>query len=723
MAGKREKQYLSDNAQLMAEWDWEENNKINLYPNEVTHGSTKTASWRCINGHHFSARIDHRTIMKSSCPYCAGKRPIIGVNDLATTYPDLLQEWDYENNELSPDKYLPGSNKNAYWICKRCGNRWQTKIINRALKKSGCPVCMDIQRGKTRTQNTIAKRGSVEIEFPSLASDWDYTKNFPLQPKDVHGNSRKKVWWIGKCGHTWQATIQNRVSGNDCPVCAGKTVFAGFNDLASKYPEISCQWHPALNNGLLPNQVTAHSARKVWWLCPECAEAYYTSIYSRTSLRTGCPVCANKIIVVGKNDLATTHPDLTKEWHPSKNDKLRPSDIVVGSNRKVWWRCEIGHSWQATPSARKSGRGCPICAQEVRPINRQKTYLIKNGSLADNYPAIAEQWHPTLNADLTPYQVTSGSSALIWWICEKGHEWEAVISSRTAGRGCPYCNNEHSTSFPEQVLLYYLSKATTAINRYKYKNRELDIYLPDLNVGIEYNGRYYHRNRTKQDNEKYSFFEDQGIRVIVIYEGDITAVEGDVLYYQYINSDYLNLAETVLCILRLCSLPATDVDIRRDRAKIFEQFILQEKSQSLAVRYPWLIEEWDNERNGNLTPWQVSYGSNKRIHWKCKKCGYRWEAVAHSRKKSGCPCCANRVVVKGINDLCTTHPSLAQEWDHKRNKKEPEEVVAGSHQYAWWICQNGHNWRAQINSRTQGTSCPNCRRKNKTSPRTGNTSL
>ena len=316
-----------------------------------------------------------------------------------------------------------------------------------------------------------------------------------------------------------------------------------------------------------------------------------------------------------------------------------------------------------------------------------------------------------------------GNTKKVWWRCKKGHEWEAVISSRTAGRGCPYCNNEHSTSFPEQVLLYYLSKATTAVNRYKYKGRELDIYLPDLNVGIEYNGRYYHQNRAQQDNEKYSFFQDQGIRVIVIYEGDITAIEGDVLYYQYMNSDYLNLVETVLYLLQLCGLPAMDVDIRRDRAKIFEQFILQEKTQSLAVKYPWLIEEWDSERNGKLTPWHVSYGSQKRIHWKCKKCGYRWEAVAHSRKKSGCPCCANSIVVKGINDLCTTHPSLAQEWDHKRNEKEPEEVTAGSHQYAWWICQHGHSWRAQIKSRAQGTSCPNCRRKNETPSRTVNTLL
>jgi rubrerythrin len=178
------------------------------------------------------------------------------------------------------------------------------------------------------------------------------------------------------------------------------------------------------------------------------------------------------------------------------------------------------------------------------------------------------------------------------------------------------------------------------------------------------------------------------------------------------NSDYLNFDFVVKEVLALCRLPSCDVNISRDRAKVYEQYMLMEKANSLAEKYPWLVEEWDYERNGNLTPWQISHGSQKRIHWICRKCGYRWETVAHSRKGSGCPCCANRVIAKGINDLCTTHPQLAQEWDDIKNEKKPDSIGAGSHQYAWWRCQCGHSWKTQIKSRAKGTGCPMCKRKN-----------
>ena len=713
MAEKNEKLYLSDNAQLMTEWDWKENDQLGLNPTRLTHGSTKRANWICVKGHHYSARIDHRTIMRSGCPFCAGKRPVVGENDLATTHPHLIEEWDYENNIQDPDSFLAGSSKKVNWVCKDCGFHWVAKICSRALKNSNCPVCMRIQRGKTKTITTIKKHGSLAEEFPQLSAEWDNEKNLPLTSTDVHRSSKNIVWWNGQCGHSWKASVGNRVAGNGCPICAGKQILLGFNDLGTKFPAIASEWHPKYNGNLKPNKVTAHSDKKVWWLCPTCGEAYYTSIYSRTSLRTGCPICNNKVVVVGLNDLTTTHPQIAKEWNDKRNGELRPSDIVGGSNKMVWWKCDKEHEWQAQVNSRIRGRGCPICAKVARPISRNKTYLEKNGSLAEVYPKIAAQWHYQKNGEISPDSITSGSSQCVWWMCEKGHEWEAVIYSRTAGRGCPICNNERSTSFPEQILYYYLSQVTTAVNRYKILGSEIDVYLPMLNVGIEYNGRYYHQNRRLQDEKKQCFFKEIGVRVISVYEGEESVFDGDNIFFQYINSDYLTLDHVVQYILRICSLPVVDINIKRDRTKIFEQYIITEKENSVAMKYPWLIDEWDYEKNGRLTPWLVSYGSKKRVHWRCKKCGYQWNSVVYARKKSGCPCCANRVVVEGVNDLSTTHPWLVQEWDAEKNDKRITEIVAGSHQYAWWICEKGHNWRAQIKSRAQGCDCPICSTLNK----------
>ena len=82
----------------------------------------------------------------------------------------------------------------------------------------------------------------------------------------------------------------------------------------------------------------------------------------------------------------------------------------------------------------------------------------KDKSLAALYPEIAVQWHPAMNGDLTPYDVGSGSNVKVWWMCDKGHKWQAMPCHRTKHRsGCPYCSGnivipgktDLQTLFPE----------------------------------------------------------------------------------------------------------------------------------------------------------------------------------------------------------------------------------------------------------------------------------
>ena len=65
-------------------------------------------------------------------------------------------------------------------------------------------------------------------------------------------------------------------------------------------------------------------------------------------------------------------------------------------------------------------------------------------SFAETHPNLAKQWHPTLNGDLTPSDITKGSNKKVWWKCPKGddHEWEAVISSRSEGSGGAVCDGK-----------------------------------------------------------------------------------------------------------------------------------------------------------------------------------------------------------------------------------------------------------------------------------------
>ncbi len=124
--------------------------------------------------------------------------------------------------------------------------------------------------------------------------------------------------------------------------------------------------------------------------------------------------------------------DLAKEWHPTKNGTLTPRDVTPNSGKKVWWLCSKNqnHEWDAIINSRISGSGCPYCAgQKVRIDNCLKTIN----------PKLAKEWHPTKNGSLTPKDVTPNSQKKVWWVCSKGHKWEAVISSRNRGSGCPYC--------------------------------------------------------------------------------------------------------------------------------------------------------------------------------------------------------------------------------------------------------------------------------------------
>ena len=158
-------------------------------------------------------------------------------------------------------------------------------------------------------------------------------------------------------------------------------------------------------------------------------------LWKKGSSNMGCPVCANRALIPGENDLAATHPDLARQWHPTKNGVLTPHDVVAGAHRKVWWRCEKGHEWRSLVSSRaQSGAGCPVCAGKV--------IIPGENDLHTLFPSIAAQWYREKNGPLTPETVSPYSIRKVWWRCDMGHPYQAVIGARTMhGSGCPYCAN------------------------------------------------------------------------------------------------------------------------------------------------------------------------------------------------------------------------------------------------------------------------------------------
>ena len=135
--------------------------------------------------------------------------------------------------------------------------------------------------------------GSLASVHPELIPEWS-EKNLPLTPDKITFGSNKRVWWKGACGHEWETSVKARSKGEKCPICSGARVIEGINDL-------------------MPDEVNAKSRRNVWWKCKTCGNEWKSVINARVK-GTVCPVCADRAVLVGYNDLATTDRKLLAEW-------------------------------------------------------------------------------------------------------------------------------------------------------------------------------------------------------------------------------------------------------------------------------------------------------------------------------------------------------------------------------------------------------------------------
>ena len=128
----------------------------------------------------------------------------------------------------------------------------------------------------------------------------------------------------------------------------------------------------------------------------------------------------------------------------------------------------------------------------------------------------------------------------------------------------------------------------------------------------------------------------------------------------------------------------------------------------LAYERPELINEWDFEKNFPLTPYNVSYGENIKVWWKCSVCGFKWCASVHNRsRKRGCPSCSNRTVTEK-NCVATNLPNATKKWHPTKNGDlTPYNVAKSSHRKIFWICDVcNYEWQAIVGGRDK--NCPVC---------------
>ncbi len=508
----------------------------------------------------------------------------------------------------------------------------------------------------------------------------------------------------------------------------------GENDLATLHPALAKEWHPTKNGNLKPGDVSPGSSKKVWWLCSK-GHSYSMVVNQRAKRGYNCPYCSGRRPLKGVNDLATTNPELAKEWNYEKNINLTPFDVTAGSGKRVWWLCEKGHAYEQLIIKRVNrGYSCPYCSghKALRGFN----------DLVTVNPRLAREWHPTKNEDLTPFDVTAGSGKRVWWLCPLGHEYQATIHDRNSDNTqCPICNVKSQTSFPEQAILFYVKKLyPDAVSRYKEifeHSMELDIYIPSIRLGIEFDGANWHNSTAqfKREKKKYDICQTHQITLIRVKENTELQWEGiaDIIYYIPKVRAYTELEETINAILDsidrnsnmwtrknpLCFHSVVRANLERDRADILSY--LSEIKNSLAEIRPDVAMCWDYSKNGNLMPSMFTVSSNQIVWWKCLNCGHEWQCSINSMTRPGrygCTECSKhrrgttytRQVVKRVGSLAETMPDLAKEWHPTKNGAlSPNDISAGHFKAVWWLCPRcEYEWEASPNNRKKGVGCPCC---------------
>lgn len=311
------------------------------------------------------------------------------------------------------------------------------------------------------------------------------------------------------------------------------------------------------------------------WECFKCGETFKATWanISHISKNYGCGFCSGHQVGIS-NCLATLNPELTKEWHPTKNGSLTPNDVTCGSGKFVWWECSKNHKheWEADIYSRNDGHGCPYCSGH-RPSEDYNLLVIN--------PILCKEWHPTLN-DKNPNEYCPSSHEFVWWQCDQGHEWNAIISSRSGinGNNCPYCAGQLPTE--DNNLLVDNPHLCEEWN-YEKNDKRPEEYCPNSNQEVWW--------KCKKGHEWPALISNRNSK-----ESGCPYCAGQ----------------------------------------------LPSKENNLFTRNPKLASEWHPTKNGDLTPYDVTVSSNKYAWWICKECDHEWYAMINWRSGesgSGCPEC------------------------------------------------------------------------------------
>ena len=623
---------------------------------------------------------------------------------------EIMKYWDYEKNDNDLlNKITTGSQKLVWWKCEKQHSYQQ--IVKSKTKGVGCPIC----------SNKLIVKGINDLATtnPELLQEWDYSLN-NVKPNQISKGSEKKVWWkCNKCGESYESFLYSKEKNKGCPFCSNKKIKQGLNDIFTLEPNWKKYWNFELNkiSGIDPYKLSTNSHTKVNWICSKCNKKFVRAL-SKTKDTILCNKCStdnaiNKRIntlIIQNGNLKEKYPFLVQEWDYNKN-KILPENVTPSSSQKVWWICENGHSYKNSVSHRVNGRGCPKCSKE-KSISFPEKAIVYYLNKVDNQ--IIESYQPTfLNGKEIDIYIKNKNIGIEY----DGANWHTDIDRDIEKNKLCYENNLTLYRIREKncPLLNSSSKDIYVETNDNYKS--LDKTICELIKNIYNKEVYVNINNDRMEILKLVSFTIKQKSLEVLYpeiakEWNYAKNKG-LLPSQF----YATSSRKVWWICKNnheyeCTISHRTID-NNSCPYCSNQKILKGYND-LATTNPDLLQEWNYNKNNKLGiyPDCVFSGSHKKVWWICNN-KHEWEAsISNKSKGRGCPICSNKIIIKGINDLSSTHKKILNMWDYNKNNRQglfPENYSYGSSKKVFWLCPKcGNSWIQRINHITNGIGCPNC---------------
>ena len=664
--------FITDFPALLKYWNFDSNIKLDIEKLPIT--SKKHVSWKCPNcSYEWRATVSksYKQILNHSkiCPVCdLGEVLVKGENSISDRFPNFLEyiNFHYENIETIQEEIenLTFTSKRLFHFkCPTCHVGWKdvantSRLLTTKLNKKVFHVgCNEYK------YNVLFYKAYPNLGKIYLSGDYNELEFEKLTLSDNVTIPRK--WKCDKCDCFFDLSIDKLISrikrnGFYCTKC--EATFDTAIKANATPPLVYTDKHlleQLVRNHIKKNMIDCLSNIVATWKCMKCNGEYECSVVKRH--QEGCPYCSGKQMLKGFNTLNETHPYLEKFW--INDNKRLFSDYWHKSFDVLNWKCPCCNiQFQCSPVEMISRTNLENSNFETCPNNCDWNTLIFNNDIFHNSPRLRKEWSKKNNIPVH-LALSHIETKKYWWNCSicQGEYLCSIPIRREVIDSCPYCNDE-------QPLKGY--------------NTLADIH-PELS----------------------SYWSSKNIQKI----DEITLSEAKNKKYIWL-CDCCNLEfnEKLSIVLDKFS------NIKYREFKIICPYCnkkIPKPEESLGYQKPFLKSEWLENSNGDI--YNIFSNSNDIIEWICRKCHRNFKAKISNRAEDDkcCPYCSNRKLIKGINDLATTHPHLKKEWS-SLNDKQLDCLTNKSSYKAWWNCSVCSNTYQQVVSQkfTSKISCPYCRK-------------